>query len=93
MFVREKRNRSEARQYSNQQSFMAGIKYLRPIGCSATTQQKNRKNLFYLAKQEIKNVAKQRELFVSKEDSLAESLFETLSNSSIRIFGTRNYFR
>jgi hypothetical protein len=39
--------------------------------------------------QEIKNLEKQQELFVSKEDSLAKSMVEALSNASIRTLGLR----
>jgi hypothetical protein len=90
MFVREKRNRSGSTSVQIISKFHGGYKVFKTIG-SATTQQKI-EELILLAKQEIKNVAKQRELFVSKEDSLAESLFETLSNSSIRILGPEIIF-
>ena len=90
MFVREKRNRSGSTSVQVISKFHGRYKVFKTIG-SATTQQKI-EELILLAKQEIKNVAKQRELIVSKEDSLAESLFETLSNSSIRILGPEIIF-
>jgi transposase len=50
---------------------------------SATTQQKI-DELVLLAKQEIKNIENQSEIFVSEKDTDADLLFETLSNASIR---------
>lgn len=85
MFVREKKNRSGSTSVQVINKIQGRYKVHKTIG-SATTQQKI-DELVILAKQEIKNVAKQRELFVSSEDSLADSLFEALSNSSIRTLG------
>ena len=90
MFVREKKNRSGSTSVQVISKFHGKYKVFKTIG-SATTQQKI-DELILLAKQEIKNIAKQRELFVSKEDSLADSLFETLSNSSIRTLGPEIIF-
>ncbi|MFH0866681.1 MAG: IS1634 family transposase, partial [Bacteroidota bacterium] len=70
--------------------FHGRYKVFKTIG-SATTQQKI-DELILFAKQEIKNAAKQQELFVSKDDSLADSLFEALSNASIRTLGPEIIF-
>lgn len=90
MFVREKKNRSGSTSIQVISKFHGKYKVFKTIG-SATTQQKI-DELILLAKQEIKNIGKQQELFASKEDSLADSLFETLSNSSIRTLGPEIIF-
>lgn len=90
MFVREKKNRSGSTSVQVISKIYGKYKVHKTIG-SATTQQKI-EELIFLAKQEIKNAAKQRELFVSKEDSLADSFFEALSNASIRTLGPEIIF-
>jgi transposase len=90
MFVREKKNRSGSKSVQVISKIGGRYKVHKTIG-SATTQQKI-DELILLAKQEIKNAAKQQELFVSKEDSIADSLFEALSNSSIRTLGPEIIF-
>ena len=90
MFVREKKNSSGSTSVQIISKFHGKYKVIKTIG-SATTQQKI-DELIILAKQEIKNIEKQQELFISKEDSLAESLFEGLSNASIRTLGPEIIF-
>lgn len=90
MFVRQLKNRSGSTSIQVISKFHGRYKVQKTIG-SATTQQKI-DELVLLAKQEIKNLEKQQKLFVSKEDSLAESLVESLSNASIRTLGPEIIF-
>ncbi len=90
MFVRENRNRSGSTSVEVISKNYGKYKVHKTIG-SATTQQKI-EELVLLAKQEIKNIKKQQELFISKEDYMADSLVETLSNSNIRTLGPEIIF-
>ena len=90
MFIREKKNSSGSTSVQIISKAYGKYKVYKTIG-SAITQQKI-DELILIAKQEIKNVEKQQELFVSKEDLLAESLFEALSNASIRTLGPEIIF-
>lgn len=90
MFVRQLKNRSGSTSVQVISKFKGRYKVQKTIG-SATTQQKI-DELILLANQEIKNIEKQQELFVSKEDSLAESMVEALSNASIRTLGPEIIF-
>ncbi len=90
MFVREKKNHSGSTSVQVISKIGGRYKVYKTIG-SATTQQKI-DELVILAKQEIKNASKQQELFVSNDDSLADSLFEALSNASIRTLGPEIIF-
>jgi len=90
MFVRQLKNRSGSTSVQVISKFSGRYKVQKTIG-SATTQQKI-DELVLLAKQEIKKIEKQQELFVSKEDSIAESMVEALSNGSIRTLGPEIIF-
>jgi hypothetical protein len=90
MFIREKQNRSGSTSVQVISKARGIYKVHKTIG-SATTQQKI-DELIILGKQEIKKIKKQQELFVSKEDSIAELLVETLSNASIRTLGPEIIF-
>jgi len=90
MFIRQLKNRSGSTSIQVISKIYGKYKVHKTIG-SATTQQKI-DELVILVKQEIKNIEKQQELFVSKEDYIADSLFETLSNSSIRTLGPEIIF-
>jgi transposase len=85
MFVREKKNRSGSTSIQVIIKIHGKYKVYKTIG-SATTQQKI-DELVLLGKKEIKNATKQNELFVSKEDTIADSLFDALSNASIKTLG------
>ncbi len=90
MFIRQLKNRSGSTSVQVISKVRGRYKVHKTIG-SATTQQKI-EELVLLAKQEIKKVEQQHELFYSKEDSLADSLFEALSNASIRTLGPEIIF-
>ncbi len=90
MFVREKKNCSGSTSVQVISKIHGKYKVHKTIG-SATTRRKI-DELVLLAKHEIKIIEKQQELFVSKDDSLADSLFEALSNASIRTLGPEIIF-
>ncbi len=90
MFVRKLKNRSGSTSIQVISKFHGKYKVCKTIG-SATTQQ-NINELVLLAKQEIKNIEKQQDLFISPSDLLAESLFDALSNASIRTLGPEIIF-
>lgn len=85
MFVRSFKNRSGSTSVQVISKIHGKYKVHKTIG-SATTQQKI-DELILLGKKEIKSATKQNELFVSKDDSFADSLFEALSNASIKTLG------
>ena len=85
MFVRSLKNRSGSTSVQVISKIYGKYKVYKTIG-SATTQQKI-DELILLGKKEIKNAKKQNELFISKEDAIADSLFDALSNASIKTLG------
>lgn len=90
MFIRQLKNRSGSTSVQVICKFSGRYKVRKTIG-SATTQQKI-DELILLAKQEIKNIEHQQELFVSENDIRADLLFEALSNASIRTLGPEIIF-
>jgi transposase len=90
MFIRKLKNRSGSQSVQVIQKIYGKYKVVKTLG-SATTQQKI-DELVLLAKQEIKNIENQSELFVSEKDTDADLLFETLSNASIRTLGPEIIF-
>ncbi len=90
MFIRQLKNRSGSTSVQVISKFSGRYKVRKTIG-SATTQQKI-DELILLAKQEIKNIEHQQELFVSENDIRADLLFEALSNASIRTLGPEIIF-
>ena len=90
MFVRKLKNRSGSTSVQVISKFRGRYKVYKTIG-SATTQQKI-DELVTQAKQVIKNSQQQHELFLSDNDTLAESLFDSLSNTSIRTLGPELVF-
>ena len=90
MFIRQLKNRSGSTSVQVISKFSGRYKVQKTIG-SATTQQKI-DELILLAKQEIKNIEQQQELFVSENDIRADLLFEALSNASIRTLGPEIIF-
>ena len=90
MFLRKKKNKSGS--ISVQIISKSGGKYkvLQTIGCARAAQDIER--LYYLGKQEIERLSMQSKLFVSEKDTLVESLFSLLSNSSIRVVGPELIF-
>jgi len=85
MFVRQLKNRSGSTSVQVISKVHGKYKVYKTIG-SAITQQKI-DELILLGKKEIKNATKQNEIFVSKEDTQADLLFDALSNASIKTLG------
>lgn len=90
MFIRQKKNRSGSTSVQVISKFYGRYKVFKTIG-SATMQQKI-DELLLQAKQEINNIENQQKLFASEQDTLAESLFDSISNSCIRTLGPEIIF-
>lgn len=90
MFIRKLKNRSGSQSVQVIQKIHGKYKVIKTLGCAITQNKINA--LILLAKQEIKKIESQQELFVSKKDIEAELLFETLSNASIRTIGPEIVF-
>jgi len=90
MFVRRKPNASGSTSIQVIHKINGRYKLIKTIGC-ATTQQEIEK-LENLARQEIERIAGQPKLFPSESDALAEQMFSSLSNASIRTLGPEIIF-
>ena len=90
MFVREKKNQSGSVSIQIISKEKGRYKVVKTIG-SATVLQKI-EELKKQARQELKELKKQLELFESKEDKLVEQVFESLQNSNIRTVGPELIF-
>ena len=90
MYIRELKNRSGSVSIQIISKRNGRYKVVKTIG-SATMLQ-DIENLKIKAKQELKKLTKQQELFVSKDDKLVERIFESLSNSNIRTVGSELIF-
>lgn len=90
MYIRELKNRSGSVSIQIISKRNGRYKVVKTIG-SATMLQ-DIENLKIKARQELKNLTKQQELFVSKDDKLVERIFESLSNSNIRTVGPELIF-
>ncbi len=90
MYLRKKRNKSGS--ISVQIISKANRKYkvLKTVGCAKTEQEVQR--LYYLGKQEIERLSSQTKLFVSETDTIIDSIFQSLNNSSIRVVGPELIF-
>jgi transposase len=90
MFLRKLKNRSGS--ISVQIISKSGGKYkvVKTIGSTKTEQEIQR--LWYLGKQELERLSIQPKLFVSETDTIVDSIFETLSNASIKIVGPELIF-
>jgi len=90
MYIRELKNRSGSISIQIISKQNGKYKVVKTIG-SATMLQ-DIENLKIKAKQELNNLTKQQELFVSKDDKLVERIFNGLSNSNIRTVGPELIF-
>jgi transposase len=90
MFLRKLKNRSGS--ISVQIISKSGRKYkvIKTIGCGRTEQDVQK--LEYLGKQEMERLSLQPKLFVSETDTIIDSIFDALSNSSIRVVGPELIF-
>ena len=90
MYIRELKNRSGSISIQIISKQNGIYKVVKTLG-SATVLQ-DIENLKIKAKQELKELTKQQELFESKNDKLIERVIESLSNSSIRTVGPELIF-
>ena len=90
MFLRKKKNKSGS--ISVQIISKSGGKYkvVKTIGSGRTEQEIEK--LYYLGKQEIERLSFQPQLFISEKDTIVDSIFESLSNASIRVVGPELIF-
>ena len=90
MFIRKLKNRSGSISIQIISKVKGRYKVIKTMG-SATMLQDIEK-LEQLAKQEIKKIASQAELFISESDLIVENVFNSLQNSSIRTVGPELIF-
>ena len=90
MFLRKKKNKSGS--ISVQIISKSGGKYkvVKTIGSGRAEQEIEK--LYYLGKQEIERLSFQPQLFISEKDTIVDSIFESLSNASIRVVGPELIF-
>jgi len=90
MFVRKKKNASKSISVQIISKDKGCYKVIKTIGSATILQDIER--LEQLARQEIKNLTKQQELFVSENDKLVEEAFLSLQNTNIRTVGPELIF-
>ncbi|MCF6183383.1 MAG: IS1634 family transposase, partial [Bacteroidales bacterium] len=90
MFLRKKKNKSESFSVQIISKSSGKYKVVKTIGSGITEQEIQK--LWYLGKQEMKQLSLQPELFVSKTDTIVESIFSSLDNASIKVIGPELIF-
>ena len=85
MFLRKLKNRSGSISVQIISKSRGKYKVIKTIGSAETEQEIQR--LWYLGKQELERLSMQPKLFVSETDTIVDSIFETLSNASIKVVG------
>ena len=90
MFIRKKRNKSGSISIQIISKPMGKYKVIKTIGCGKTEQEVQK--LYYLGKQELERLSFQPSMFVSETDTIVDSVFETMSNASIRVVGPELIF-
>ena len=85
MFLRKKKNKSGSISIQIISKPRGKYKVIKTIGCGKTDQEVQK--IYYLGKQELERLSFQPRLFVSEIDTIVESIFESLSNGSIRVVG------
>lgn len=90
MFIRKKSNRSGSTSVQLIQKVKGKYKVVKTIGCA--TMLHEIQELEHMARQEIKQLTLQPELFYSKEDMLIESLVSSISNDDIQTLGPELVF-
>jgi len=90
MFLRKKKNKSGSISVQIISKSRGNYKVIKTIGCGRSEQEI--KKLEYLGKQEIERLSLQPKLFVSETDTIVDSIFESLSNASIRVVGPELIF-
>ncbi len=90
MFIRKKRNSSGSVSVQIISKSSGRYKVVQSIGCGRSEQQVQK--LIYLARQELKRLSQQLDLFVSENDTVVEQVFSELCNSSISTVGPELIF-
>jgi len=90
MFLRKLKNRSGSISVQIISKSVGKYKVIKTIGCGRTEQDVQK--LEYIGKQELERLSQQPKLFVSETDTIIDSMFDTLSNSSIRVVGPELIF-
>ncbi len=90
MYLRKKKNKSGSISVQIISKSCGKYKVVKTIGCGKTEQEIQK--LYYLGKQEIERLSFQPKIFVSETDTIIDSIFESLSNASIRVVGPELIF-
>lgn len=90
MFIRKLKNRSGSISVQIISKSRGKYKVVKTIGCGRTEQEVQ--NLEYLAEQELERLSMQPKLFISETDTIIDTIFDALSNSSIRVVGPELIF-
>ena len=90
MFIRKLKNRSGSISVQIISKSRGKYKVVKTIGCGRTEQEVQK--LEYLGKQELERLSMQGQLFISETDTIIDSIFDALSNSSIRVVGPELIF-
>lgn len=90
MFLRKKKNKSGSISVQIISKSRGIYKVVKTIGCGNSIEEVEK--LEYLGKQELERMSLQPKLFTSESDAIIESVFSTLSNSSIRVVGPELIF-
>lgn len=90
MFLRKKKNKSGSISVQIISKTSGKYKVVKTIGSGRTEQEVQK--LEYLGKQEIERLSFQPKLFISETDTIVDSIFESLSNASIRVVGPELIF-
>ena len=90
MFLRKKKNKSGSISIQIISKSRGKYKLIKTIGCGRNEQEVQK--LEYLGRQELDRLSSQPQLFISETDTIVDSIFESLSNSSIRVVGPELIF-
>ncbi len=90
MFLRKLKNRSGSVSVQIISKSSGKYKVVKTIGSGKTEQEIQK--LWFLGKQEIERLSMPPKLFVSETDTIIDNIFESLSNSSIRVVGPELIF-
>ena len=90
MFLRKKKNKSGSVSIQIISKSRGKYNVVKTIGSGKTEQEIQK--LYYLGKQELERLSLQPKLFVSETDTVVDSIFDALSNASIRVVGPELIF-
>jgi len=90
MFLRKKKNKSGSISVQIISKSRGRYKVVKTIGSGRTQQEVQ--NLEYLGNQELERLSMQPKLFISETDTMIDTFFEALSNTSIRVVGPELIF-